>query len=581
MNDMMILGAVAPWVTWWLTPIWVLSVGVTVGLLACLLVWGVLAGLSRIPAVANLGTNPQVRKSATWIGTAITFAAYAFIGYWTISRKWGSGDLGPNLLIGFLLLIPVCYLVPRALIMLVTRRSVREVPEAIREGVLWPLLWVAIGFTIFTGLGLGLIRNPGEFARVLGRWAFLSSPSKTVEIPPSPEVDLEHQKVDISFLRHEVSRIDFTSTENIEVRARSLADDLSPDARLLEVTTRDTQPWIPNPISLRTVFPLDKIDALYIANRGSNPAKVTITVQTQPSIPEVLIIPVAAATVVSVFLIYLMQRSSLPRLSAVALATVKSEMAQPLFVILVIMGVVALVVFIVIPGNTFGEDIKILKDSGMTLIKILAVFQAVWAAGVSVAEEIEGRTALTVLSKPINRRSFIFGKFLGITWTVALMYAILGSVFLLTVAYKPIYDAREGAVDDPTWQICFWQMVQVIPGLVLAFMETIVLAAISVAISTRLPMMANFTITFTVYLLGNLAPLIVASSEKQFAIVKFFAQLIATVFPNLENFNTYAAIAGGKEVPPIYMAGAGLYCLIFTGIAMLLALILFEDRDLA
>jgi hypothetical protein len=94
-------------------------------------------------------------------------------------------------------------------------------------------------------------------------------------------------------------------------------------------------------------------------------------------------------------------------------------------------------------------------------------------------------------------------------------------------------------------------------------------------------MVANFTICFTIYLLGNLAPLIVQKSEDQFPIVQFFAQLIATVFPNLENFNTYAAIAGGKDVPVLYLGGAGLYCLIFTFISMLLALLLFEDRDLA
>ena len=94
-------------------------------------------------------------------------------------------------------------------------------------------------------------------------------------------------------------------------------------------------------------------------------------------------------------------------------------------------------------------------------------------------------------------------------------------------------------------------------------------------------MMANFIICFTVYVLGNLAPMIVQSSGEQFVLVKFFGQLIATVFPNLENFNIQAAVAAGKVVPMLYLAGAFLYCMIYTVIAMLLALIMFEDRDLA
>ncbi len=577
----MLLGAVAPWVTNWLTPVWVLSLGVSAGLIGLLIVWGLLFGLSRVPGVSSLGEDPLKRRTATWIGTVIALVIYATIAYSIVARHWNQNDRGPNILIGFILVAPVCYLLPRALVMMVTRRAVREIPEAVREGVLWPILWVVLGFGIITLVGCAVVRNPREYARVMQRWMFTGTQTKTITVPPSKGEDTEQYKLEVSFQRNELSQIVFESSENIEVRSRSFEEDLSVEPRLLEVTTRNREPWIPNPMSLRTVFAAETVNSLYISNRGSNPAKVTVSIETRPGIPEVKLIPFVAGCVIVVFLLYLMQRSSLPRLSAVALATMKSEMAQPLFIILVFLGVCALVTFIVIPGNTFGEDIKILKDSGLNLIKVLAVFQAVWAAGMAVAEEIEGRTALTVLSKPIDRRSFIFGKFLGIGWTVALMFIILGSVFLLTVAYKPIYDAREGSIDDPTWQTCFWEMVQVIPGLVLAFMETIVLAGISVAISTRLPMMANFTISFTIYLLGNLAPLIVQKSGKQFAIVRFFAQLIATVFPNLENFNTYAAIAGGREVPFLYLCGAGLYCLLFTAISMTLALLLFEDRDLA
>jgi ABC-type transport system involved in multi-copper enzyme maturation permease subunit len=59
------------------------------------------------------------------------------------------------------------------------------------------------------------------------------------------------------------------------------------------------------------------------------------------------------------------------------------------------------------------------------------------------------------------------------------------------------------------------------------------------------------------------------------------AQLLATVLPALETFNIYAAIATGQEVPLSYLGWAAFYCLLYTSIAMLLALLLFEDRDLA
>jgi ABC-type transport system involved in multi-copper enzyme maturation permease subunit len=249
--------------------------------------------------------------------------------------------------------------------------------------------------------------------------------------------------------------------------------------------------------------------------------------------------------------------------------------------ILMILGLSLLWLFIWIPYNTFGEDIKMLKDSGLTLVMVLGIVQAVWAASTSISDEVEGRTALTVLSKPVGRRSFIVGKFLGIVWTVLVLFVVLGLMFLLVVAYKPIYDARESVTEDVTWQLCHLEMVYTVPGLVLAFMETVVLAAISVAISTRLPMLANFVICGTIYVLGHLTPLIAQSSMGQFVFVQFFGQLIATIFPVLDHFNIQAAVASGVAVSVTYLLWALVYCLIYSLIAMLLALVLFEDRDLA
>jgi len=124
-------------------------------------------------------------------------------------------------------------------------------------------------------------------------------------------------------------------------------------------------------------------------------------------------------------------------------------------------------------------------------------------------------------------------------------------------------------------------MIGTVPGLVLSFMETVVLTAISVAISTRLSMLPNLLIVGSIYVLGHLGPLIVQSSVGQNEFVAFFGQLIALVLPVLDHFNIQAAVAAGVPVPPDYLAWALLYCVLYSTVAMLLALILFEDRDLA
>jgi len=383
----------------------------------------------------------------------------------------------------------------------------------------------------------------------------------------------------VSFRQDEIRHIVFRSDQHLTIATRPFPE-VKPGAEI-DLLAGEDQAWIAGRQSVNAFVDQD-VERLYVRNLGSVPAKLTCIITTAPPNPEVVTIPITALAVVAVFLLYLLQRFAAPRLSAIALATHKSEIAQPLFLIIAAVGAVLLVVFFPwIPYNTFGEDIKMLKDSGLTLIMILGVILAVWAASSSISEEIEGRTALTVLSKPIGRPAFILGKFLGIFWTVAVLFVVLGVLFLIMTAYKPIYDGRESQTQDVTWQLCHQEMISTVPGLVLAFMETMVLGALSVAISTRLPWLANLVICFTIYALGHLTPLIVQSSYGQLVPVQFIGQLIATVFPNLDHFNIQAAVAAGVPVPPLYLVWALVYCLIYSLIAMLLALVLFEDRDLA
>ena len=274
-------------------------------------------------------------------------------------------------------------------------------------------------------------------------------------------------------------------------------------------------------------------------------------------------------------------RLLVPKVAAIARTTAKEAMSQPLFYVLLTVGVFGLILFPFIPYNTLGEDIKMVKDEGLTLIMVLSIGLALWTASVSIADEIEGRTALTLLSKPVGRRQFIFGKFLGILTPVAIMFVVLGAVFLSSVSFKAVYDSRETGSPEPTAEECRLEMKQIAPGLALAMMETIVLTAISVAISTRLPMMANLVICAAIYVLGHLVPILADSAVGKNEYVQFIADLQSAIFPVLDHFNISAGISAGVPVPWTYIAVDGLYCVGYSTVAMLVALLLFEDRDLA
>jgi hypothetical protein len=102
-----------------------------------------------------------------------------------------------------------------------------------------------------------------------------------------------------------------------------------------------------------------------------------------------------------------------------------------------------------------------------------------------------------------------------------------------------------------------------------------------VALSTRLPMVLNMVSCLAIFIVGHLTPVLVKTVFEQLEPVRFMAQLIATVLPSLEAFNTQAAVAKSTIIPPAYLGLSALYCAAYSTAAILLAFILFEDRDLA
>ena len=513
------------------------------------------------------------------LGLNFPLTPFAAMGpEWLITWLTPMWILGVGVLAGLLILTVLW-----GLLFVVSPRAGKLIPEMIGEGAMLPTFVVTIIFAIFGLAGSLFVRAPVEMLSSVPRFLQTGTSERTIQLPPTPTGEFHRESV--AFLGQELSYFRIAADQPIFFGLPNEAEDGTEDEvattnNLREVTPGKEFDWLRGPNSI-SPFGDEQVDTLLIVNDGDTDANITLEVKTEPVYPQMSTVIVTAIAVVGLYLIYFLQHWLFPKLSAVALSTTKSEMAQPLFIIAMAVGAFLLFIFIWIPYNTFGEDIKMLKDTGFSTIMVLCIFQSVWAASNSVSEEIEGKTALTVLSKPIGRPQFILGKFFGIAWSSAVIFIVLGGFFLVLVSYKPVYDARESAKLAPLWETCHFEVVRTVPGLVLAFFETLVLAAVSVAISTRLPLLANASICFAVYALGHLTPLIVQSSVGSLPPVRFMGNLIATVLPMLDAYNIQAAVATGKPVPYAYLANSLFYCVLYSAVAMLLALVLFEDRDLA
>ncbi len=129
--------------------------------------------------------------------------------------------------------------------------------------------------------------------------------------------------------------------------------------------------------------------------------------------------------------------------------TLVESIRQPIYFVLVGIGIIALVMNLSLSSFTLQDDNKFLIDMGMTTIFLIGLLIAAFVATSVLAEEIKNKTVLTVVSKPVGRPVFIFGKYCGVSAALMLAMTILSVAFLLTVRHK----VMQAASDHPDYPV--------------------------------------------------------------------------------------------------------------------------------
>jgi ABC-type transport system involved in multi-copper enzyme maturation permease subunit len=308
-----------------------------------------------------------------------------------------------------------------------------------------------------------------------------------------------------------------------------------------------------------------------------------------------------------------------PKGGAVALAAFREGIRQPLFWVLVLLTPLVLFVSLYIPYFTFGEEYKMYQEIGYDMVLLVTLIFAVLTASTSISDEIEGRTAVTLMSKPVSRREFLLGKYVGLLLAALAMTLLLGWFFDWFLLVKRWYEntgpqaqaevapaetvtailnmlAPSGEMADAYRGFLLWvsDALETLPGLVLGFCKVMVLLAIAVSLATRVPMVVNLVTCLVIYLLGHLMPVLVQigrhrnildPSSPVGQMLYFMAQLFEVLLPGMEFFGVGTMLATDTSVASpqylMYVGSVVLYGLVYTAIVLLFGLILFEDRDLA
>src|SRR5205085_127901 len=140
------------------------------------------------------------------------------------------------------------------------------------------------------------------------------------------------------------------------------------------------------------------------------------------------------------------------------------------------------------------QDVKIIKDLGLTATSVFGLFIAVFIGIGLVSKEVERRSVYALLAKPIDRWQLVIGKYVGLVLTLAVNIAVMAAALYVVLGYM-----ERAAPPDAARA---WDAPALDPALLVAvgliFVELTLVTAIAVFFSTFSTPLLSAAMTFAV-----------------------------------------------------------------------------------
>jgi ABC-type transport system involved in multi-copper enzyme maturation permease subunit len=218
---------------------------------------------------------------------------------------------------------------------------------------------------------------------------------------------------------------------------------------------------------------------------------------------------------------------------------------------------------------------KIVKDLGFTVISLIGVMISVFLGMGLVYKEIEKKTVYNIFSKPIRRYEFVFGKYLGLAFTLLVNTAAMAVILFLLVLYT---ELRHG--DFIKFYYGGPYYAEFFKAVYFIYLEFLIIIGVALVFSSFTTPVMTVLFTFLVIAIGRFS-----SDVKLFAeqvknpVTGFFTEVIYRVMPNLEKFDVRREAVYGGNVSWELILNTTAYALLYTLALLLLSIIIFQKRE--
>jgi ABC-type transport system involved in multi-copper enzyme maturation permease subunit len=217
-----------------------------------------------------------------------------------------------------------------------------------------------------------------------------------------------------------------------------------------------------------------------------------------------------------------------------------------------------------LPEIAVGTHQKIFLDLGLAAIGLLGVMVAVFVGTGLINKEIDKRTILVLIPKPLSRAEFILGKHLGLSGVLAVMLGVMLVIYLLMLLGMKVS----------------FQPLPLIVSVFYLGLELILIAAVAIAFGVFTSSIIATLMTFGVYLMGHISKDliqlgIISKNPNILAITKN----IYLILPDLERLNFRNEAVYGLLPSADVLIGNALYSLIYTGLLLGISILIFSRRQ--
>jgi ABC-type transport system involved in multi-copper enzyme maturation permease subunit len=261
---------------------------------------------------------------------------------------------------------------------------------------------------------------------------------------------------------------------------------------------------------------------------------------------------------------------------SVAIAVFRESVRDRIFYNLVLFAVLLVGVSILIGQLTAGQDVKIIKDLGLSATSIFGLFISIFVGINLVSKEVERRSVYPLFAKPIRRSEFIVGKYAG------LLLTLLVNVVVMTVAlYVVLFWLARGV---PANIQAVWDAPALDPALLkaiaLIYVDLAVVTAVAVLFSTYSSPLLSAVFTLCIYVVGQfnedlkrLDQIIGAPAAGIIGKACYY------VLPDFAKFDVKLAVVHGVPVSDGYMLWTTAYALVYIAALLFGACLIFSRRD--